>query len=85
MGTGEAPVFAGQGDGPGGTFANDTVRTIKLRRDPAPLQSLERDSVAERADGHVARNLPSMPVAVILLLYRGGSAPPRGGVGCPQT
>lgn len=30
------------------TFAGDTVRTMELRRDRAPLESPERDSVAER-------------------------------------
>ena len=45
------------------TFAGDTVRTVELQRDPAPLQSPERDSLAER-HGFEPGDLPSHRLAM---------------------
>lgn len=45
------------------TFAGDTVRTVELRRDRAPLQSPERDSVAEH-HGFEPGDLPPYRLAM---------------------
>lgn len=45
------------------TFAGDTVRTVELRRDLAPLRSPERDSVAERS-GFEPDDLPPYRLAM---------------------